>query len=201
MDESNKYPHHVSSTENKQEKPPLPKRKTPRLQGFDYSIHGSYFVTIVTHHQQELFGIIENGEMNLSASGRMILQVWDEMKKVFHTLLYPIITVMPNHVHFIICILDDNKTYLSEVVRWMKSKTTHDYILGVKENGWPHFNGHLWQSRFWDRIIRNQREYDFVMNYIYENPRRWSKDKLCAHCGEETDDINKKLNNHDYTLE
>ena len=184
-----------------QETHSLPKRKTPRLQGYDYSRHGCYFVTIVTHHRQELFGKVIEGEMNLSLSGQMIIQVWEEMKIAFPTLLFPIITVMPNHIHFIVNILDDNKTYLSEVIRWMKSKTTHDYIQGVREKGWTHFNGHLWQSRFWDRIIRNQREYDFVMNYIYENPRRWFKDKLCTHCEENTDDINEKLKNQDYTLE
>ena len=129
------------------------------------------------------------------------MQVWEEMKIIFPTLLFPIITVMPNHVHFIIGILDDNKTYLSEVIRWMKSKTTHYYIQGVEQHGWPPFEKHLWQSRFWDRIIRNQREYDFIMNYIYENPRRWHKDKLYAYCELDADDINQKLLKHDYNLE
>ena len=38
--------------------PPLPRRKTIRLQHYDYSQSGAYFVTICTAQRQPLFGKI-----------------------------------------------------------------------------------------------------------------------------------------------
>ena len=36
-----------------------PQRKSPRLQGYDYTQSGAYFVTICTHERQHLFGHID----------------------------------------------------------------------------------------------------------------------------------------------
>ena len=37
--------------------PPLPRRKTIRLQNYDYSQNGAYFVTICTAHKRPLFAL------------------------------------------------------------------------------------------------------------------------------------------------
>ena len=36
----------------------------------------------------------------------------------------------------------------------------------------------VWQSRFYDRIIRNDAEYNRIRKYILDNPQKWDKDKL-----------------------
>ncbi|NCC74287.1 MAG: hypothetical protein EOM06_12955 [Sphingobacteriia bacterium] len=36
-----------------------------------------------------------------------------------------------------------------------------------------------WQPRFHDHIIRNEREYYTIRNYIINNPTNWDKDKFC----------------------
>ncbi len=41
----------------------LPKRKSIRLKGYDYSRNGAYFVTICTHNCECLFGEIFVGHM------------------------------------------------------------------------------------------------------------------------------------------
>jgi putative transposase len=51
-----------------------PQRKPTRLKDFDYSTPGGYFVTIVTHDRENLFGTIENGQMNLSFEGGLVRQ-------------------------------------------------------------------------------------------------------------------------------
>jgi REP element-mobilizing transposase RayT len=52
------------------------------------------------------------------------------------------------------------------------------YKIGVtkfaRQNGIPF----LWQTRYHDHIIRNEREYETICRYIYENPQRWLKDKF-----------------------
>lgn len=41
--------------------PPLPRRKTIRLQNCDYSQNGAYFVTICTAYKRPLFGVVRRG--------------------------------------------------------------------------------------------------------------------------------------------
>jgi hypothetical protein len=48
----------------------FPQRKSPRLQGYDYSDEGAYFVTICTHQRVHGFGHIENREMIPNMSNR-----------------------------------------------------------------------------------------------------------------------------------
>jgi putative transposase len=45
-------------------------RRTIRLKGFDYSQEGAYFVTIVTHNRECLFGNIENGQLRSNLAGQ-----------------------------------------------------------------------------------------------------------------------------------
>ena len=35
----------------------------------------------------------------------------------------------------------------------------------------------VWQSRFYDRIIRNEKELDKIRKYIFENPLKWEFDR------------------------
>jgi hypothetical protein len=36
-----------------------------------------------------------------------------------------------------------------------------------------------WQSRFHDHIIRDDRSYQNISNYILTNPEKWQNDKFC----------------------
>jgi REP element-mobilizing transposase RayT len=39
-----------------------------------------------------------------------------------------------------------------------------------------------WQSRFWDRIIRNDEEYQRINDYIENNPKLWKDDRFYSAC-------------------
>jgi hypothetical protein len=47
-------------------------RKNTRLQGYDYSQAGGYYVTIVTNGRECMFGKIHNDEMMLNETGKMV---------------------------------------------------------------------------------------------------------------------------------
>jgi REP element-mobilizing transposase RayT len=149
-----------------------------RLHGFDYSSRGYYFITIVTHGRVCRFGDVHDGEMNLNAAGRMVEEAFQQMLIAFPCLEDVIHIIMPNHVHFLISNMGDES--VPEAVRWFKSKSTNGYIHGVKEQGWLRFDLRLWQTRFYDVIIRNTVAHDYVVNYIYNNPIRWQYDRLNA---------------------
>ena len=40
------------------------------------------------------------------------------------------------------------------------------------------YGENVWQSRFNDHIIRNNKDYEEHMQYIYENPARWIYDEM-----------------------
>ena len=65
---------------------------------------------------------------------------------------------------------------LGEVIGWLKTMTTNEYIRRVKAEGWPPFAGRLWQRNYYERVIRNEQEYDAICRYIADNPANWAQD-------------------------
>ena len=156
-------------------------RKKLRLDLYNYSHNGAYFVTICTYNKLHLFGAIQNGHFILTEAGKMVKQYLEEI------IIYEDVTpdkyvVMPNHVHAIIMINHDGTTRgsfptLSEYIRRFKMITTKSYIDGVKSGIYPRFGKMIWQKSFYDHIIRNENEYLRVWKYIDENPLKWTTDE------------------------
>ena len=170
------------------EKTGLPVRKDIRWKGYDYKTPANYFITIVIHDRLCLLGDVIGDEVVLSEAGQMVHQKIEELTTRFAESEIPFFVVMPNHIHLILQNLGSH--HLGDMMRWFKSVTTNNYIHGVKEKGWKPFRNTLWQTRFYDHVIRNQRAYDYIANYILQNPSRWSQDKLNDACNESPDDIN-----------
>jgi putative transposase len=67
---------------------------------------------------------------------------------------------------------------LRRVVQWFKTMTTNEYIRNVKSNDWKRFDRKLWQRNYWEHIIRNEKSYYRISEYIKSNPQRWKDDML-----------------------
>ena len=65
---------------------------------------------------------------------------------------------------------------MGEVIGAFKSLTTNAYIRGVREQGWPRFDGRLWQRNFYERVVRNERQLNALRQYIMDNPMNWAQD-------------------------
>lgn len=37
--------------------------------------------------------------------------------------------------------------------------------------------GRVWQRGYYERIIRNEREWNAIRQYIHDNPARWAEDR------------------------
>jgi len=167
-------------------------RRSIRLQRYDYSLPGAYFITICIHKQKMLLKI-KDVQM-------MIRSVWSSLPDRFLSLKLDEFVIMPNHIHAILCInivgadlvsarnkadlvSARNKTTpisaptISRIVQAFKSITTYKYILGVKENNWPLFDKRLWQRNYYDHIIRSEKSLNYIREYIVNNPIRWEFDK------------------------
>ena len=77
-------------------------RRSPRLQGYDYSQSGAYFVTICCHQRAQLFGHITDGTMHLSPAGQIALERWFAIPEHHAHVDLDAFVVMPNHIHGIV---------------------------------------------------------------------------------------------------
>jgi REP element-mobilizing transposase RayT len=96
--------------------PTIHRRRSIRLQGYDYSQAGAYFVTICTHNRQCLFGGIADRKMRLNDAGRVVQQCWDRIPTHFPHVELDGFVVMPNHVHGIVVITDIDYTHSVEAM-------------------------------------------------------------------------------------
>ena len=179
----------------------LPHRKNLRIPDFDYSQPGAYFVTIVTQDRKTLFGQIVDGKMVLNDIGRMVTEIFEGVPRHYQNINVEVSVVMPNHVHILFLItdvvagpracqsdqsnngqpqgVDPTKEQLSlpDIVHRIKSLTTHQYMIGVRDKGWPRFDKRLWQRSYYEHVIRNERDYQAIYEYIIANPMNWEKDE------------------------
>jgi REP element-mobilizing transposase RayT len=81
-------------------------RRSIRLQEFDYTSPGWYFVTICTDHRDCVFGDVVDGEMKLNDAGLMVERVWCELPDHYQGVDIDEHVVMPNHFHGIIVLTD-----------------------------------------------------------------------------------------------
>ena len=79
-------------------------RRSIRLPGYDYSEAGSYFVTLVAHQRERLFGQVVDGEVVLSEEGKIVQEVWSMLPVRFPLVETDCHVIMPDHFHAIITI-------------------------------------------------------------------------------------------------
>ena len=85
-------------------------RRSIRLKGYDYTQPGAYFITLCTQNREHLFGTVIEGEMRLNAWGKIAREEWFTTARLrpYVRLDEREFVVMPNHVHGIIWIVDDD---------------------------------------------------------------------------------------------
>ncbi len=176
--------------------PHLPKRRSIRLKGYDYSLEGAYFVTISTYQHKCLFGDIIDGKMQLNGSGQIVSTQWLRLSQRFHPSDFSVFTIMPNHVHGIIRIGSDvgvgmergdavippPRPYSSNpitsnspgaIVRAYKSSVPYRLNLMRRSASPP-----IWQRNYYEHIIRNEKENKQILDYIEMNTMSWPSDRL-----------------------
>jgi REP element-mobilizing transposase RayT len=180
-------------------------RATPsgrrRLKYRDYSAPGLYFVTICSNFKRCTFGRVEQQKVVFSPLGRIVEEAWIALSSRYAEIRLHEHMVMPNHVHGIIEIVSGEQALqaaplqrearavarvplLSVVVRSFKADVTRRAGL---ELGW---NEEIWQHNYFDRVIRDGREFSNAARYIAENPIRWTGKKLQS---DEDREIKRKL--------
>ena len=118
-----------------------------RLRHYDYRSNGYYFVTFVTQMRMDL----------LKGREQVLEVLFKEVANHLHGVSIDTMVVMPNHIHVIV-VLENSMAHLGEVVRRFKAKSS--YI----------FKERLWQSNYYEHVIRNERALNRIREYIISNP-------------------------------
>lgn len=165
---------------------PLPQRKSPRLQGYDYSREGAYFVTICTHGRAYLFGDVVDKQMRFNDVGSIADQMWYTIPQHHPHVELDAFVVMPNHVHGIIVINRDSvgTGHAPSATNPQTTKQTLGVAIGAYKSAITKAVNRMmglraplmWQLRFHDHIIRNAHELDNFRVYVADNPARWEQD-------------------------
>jgi putative transposase len=80
------------------------RRRSHCLHGYDYSLPGAYFVTLICWQRQPLFGEIKSGRMLLNDIGNIIRFEWLKLANQCRFMKTDVFVIMPNHLHGIILI-------------------------------------------------------------------------------------------------
>ena len=147
----------------------LPKRKPHRLTGYDYASCGAYFITCCTRKRRCLFWKREQ-DGTLSPWGILVEQTIREIPIRYPSIRLEQYAVMPNHVHLLL-LLEEGSPSISTVINQMKGAATKRIGQAV------------WQKLYHDHIVRNERDYLEIRQYIATNPARWLED--CFYQAEE----------------
>ncbi|MBU3950222.1 MAG: transposase [Proteobacteria bacterium] len=206
------------------------RRRSVRLTGYDYSKAGLYFITICTNNRLCVLGQIvgagskpaqyktpeattETGSkpapnnipayMVLNDYGRIVEQIWFDLVNHVKNFRFHEFVAMPNHIHGIIEIIDDEclmnrptgldskraglepaptvtvtnagvekRTTISEIVRQLKTFSARRIN---KLQNTPGVS--FWQRNYYEHIIRDEKSYCKISEYIRTNPLQWQSDK------------------------
>ena len=163
----------------------LPQRKKNRLQGYDYSTPGAYFITICTHNRTPFFGSITSGdsfripEICLSEIGRIVYKEILEIESHYTNVKVEKYTIMPNHIHMIVVITERINPFptaydIPNVVGKFKAAVTRN----VGKAFMPSSDIRIWQTSFYDHVIRTEQDYREIWQYMDNNPAAWAQDRF-----------------------
>ncbi len=175
-------------------------RRLIRLEGYDYSLPGYYFVTVCVQGRKYMLGNVANGKMILSDYGQIVKKCWNDLPRHYPYIRLDAFVVMPNHIHGIIRIMRNvgaglqpalielERTGFKPVPTKNKQKITRHGLPEIvrafktfSARGINRIRGvtgtKFWQRNYYDHIIRNEQELNQIREYIQNNRSAWRGDR------------------------
>ena len=175
------------------------KRKNPRLTTFDYTTPTVYFLTLCTKNRERcLSKIVGRGldpavryEMELTPYGNIAEQDLLALPRHFTGVTVLQYSIMPDHIHILLQ-LDaagtaagsrPRPTDATETERQPgttagdKSRPGIPVIIGQYKSGVSRkCKRALWQTSYYDRVVRSEQELLEIQRYMENNPYQWVLD-------------------------
>ena len=171
----------------------IPKRKNLRLQGYDYSSKGAYFVTVCTKDRKKILSDVikpvgvgalddprnKTPQISLTEIGKTVEKYLLSSENISGVKIDKYV-IMPEHIHAVI-ILDPNE--YEKKIGSSKAPTPTNKMLPHIISTFKRFcnkdiGEEIFQRGYIEHIIRDREDYETRVKYIYENPVRRYYDKL-----------------------
>ena len=178
-----------------------PRRKHPRLKYYDYSQNGCYFVTVCTKDRKCLLSKISVGrdalippQLSLTYIGAAVNKYIENINSVYENVCVEAYVIMPNHIHLLLTFCDSGAedgglrasrptenigASLKTDIKYRP--TLHTVIRSLKRMVTRELGHSIWQSSYYDTVVRTEAMYLDIYKYIEENPCNWENDKLYIH--------------------
>jgi len=166
-----------------------PQRKQIRLITHDYNAAGVYFITICVRDRLPVLSDIIRGSgcdvprVQLSGIGKIVEKYILSSEKIPGISVKHYI-IMPDHVHMIVYVHPERKItseILPENVISEAPSPANDaiprVISALKRLCHKEIGQNIFQRSYNERIIRSREEYDAIVRYMNDNPKRWSMQK------------------------
>jgi len=181
----------------------LPVRKANRLKNFDYSSNGMYFITICTKNKEHILcSIVGDGvpdvpqnidgvpdvQQNVDDISVMLSHIGEIVEKHISRIgdidyiSVDKYVIMPNHIHLIIAVNKPmlatntgNKTGTSRTPSPTNANIPRT-IAGFKRLINKEVGRNIFQRSYHDHVIRDEKDYEKIWEYIETNPFKWEKD-------------------------
>jgi len=159
-------------------------RRSLRLPGYDYTESGAYFIIVVAHGRECLFGQMVNEAMLRTDAGHVVQAVWDRLPAHYPHVRLDAFVIMPNHVHGVLILGSDSvgaglkpapteRRYgLPEIVRGFKTFSARRINECRNAPG-----AAVWQRNYYEHVIRNEESLLRIREYIENNPLQWELDR------------------------
>lgn len=153
----------------------LPKRIHPRMKNYDYSENGLYFLTVCVKDKSkrlcEIVGrdVPDAPKILLSSVGKIVEKYIYSINNVENVSVEKFV-IMPDHIHLLLFVNNpDGASRTSRPTHSLISRT----ISGFKRLCNKELGENIWQTSFFDHIIRNEKDYITHYRYIENNPVMW----------------------------
>jgi putative transposase len=158
-----------------------------KLSHYDYASSGMYFITVNAKEHGCIFGSIVDATMRCSALGDLVETCWSQIPEHFPHVVLDVFQVMPNHFHGILLLSSSGE--LNPLVNEEGRKPgglqkgSVDTIINsfkgavTRESRKKGLAAMVWQPRFHDHVIRDDKDLERIRHYIVNNAGQWTEDR------------------------
>ena len=167
----------------------MSQRKQIRLREYDYSQEGYYFITICTKNRERILSEIVRAhdcariklnnvgvdahidpkkskiQIDLLKPGEIVQKYIKNYNDNFDNIKITDYVIMPDHIHMIIKLIKGSM--------WASTPTIPNIIKSFKTICTKEYGNQIWQRNYYEHIIRNEKEYYKIIEYMKYNPIKW----------------------------
>ena len=145
----------------------LPKRKPIRLENFDYSTAGAYFITICVKDRKPLLSeiVVDDAHIVPRPYGLIVEKYIRNVPQIEKYV------IMPDHIHMIIR-LEDGSMWASTPTKSFQNKIS-SIVWSIKVLTAKEIGQSIFQRSYYDHVIRNRQDYIEIWEYIENNPKKY----------------------------